>query len=40
MNIESQKPREKLLETKDPAQISTEGLIAIILGSKEKRKLN
>jgi len=38
MNSESKKPREKLLEIKNPAQISTEDLIAIILGHGSKEK--
>jgi len=38
MNTESKKPREKLLEFKNPAQISTEDLIAIILGHGSKGK--
>ncbi|MBI4777564.1 hypothetical protein HY792_01370 [Candidatus Desantisbacteria bacterium] len=38
MNNESKKPREKLLEFKNPAQISTEDLIAIILGHGSKEK--
>lgn len=38
MNNESKRPREKLLEIKNPAQISTEDLIAIILGHGSKEK--
>jgi site-specific DNA-methyltransferase (adenine-specific) len=38
MNDELKKPREKLLELKNPSQINTEDLIAIILGHGSKGK--
>lgn len=38
MSNEKQKPREKLLECKDPHQMSTEDLMAIILGHGSKDK--
>ncbi|MDI6751762.1 MAG: hypothetical protein QME07_02740 [bacterium] len=38
MNSEAKKPREKLLELKNPSQINTEDLIAIILGHGSKGK--